>query len=72
MLIATIAAAVLASSVPVATETPTPQPAPKATEANPNQRVCLVRNITGSMLPLRTCKTLAKWRARGVDPLPQR
>jgi hypothetical protein len=72
MFITVIAAAVLVSTNPVAAgATPVPSIV-KAAETAPNPRVCLVRNITGSMLPLRTCKTLAEWRARGIDPLPQR
>ncbi len=72
MLITIIAAAVLASGVPAATETATPQPAPKAADATPNPRVCLVDNVTGSRIPVRTCKRLAEWRAAGLDPFAKR
>jgi hypothetical protein len=73
MFIATVAAAILASTTPVAAAT-TPAPAPAATPAavNANPRVCIIDTPTGSHLRLRTCKRLNDWRAQGIDPLPKR
>ena len=69
MFITAIAAAILASTNPVAaTATPTPTPAVKA-DATANPRVCVVDTVTGSRIPQRTCKRLAEWRAEGLDPL---
>jgi hypothetical protein len=34
-----------------------------------DQRYCVVYNITGSILPRKTCKTRHDWLAEGLDPL---
>ncbi|MCP3734755.1 hypothetical protein M9979_07720 [Sphingomonas sp. RP10(2022)] len=68
MLITAIAAAILSNTTPVPATT-APQPtAPAAYDP----RVCFEQRITGSMLPIRTCKKLSDWRARGVDPLAKK
>ena len=81
MLITTVAAALLSiTSAPQPTATPTPiaapvAPAPVVVAAAParaNPRVCLVDEVTGSRLPIRTCKSLDQWRALGLDPLAKR
>lgn len=75
MFVTAITAAVLAATTPVAASdipAPVASPTAKAVTISPNQRVCLVDKITGSMLPRRTCKTLAQWRALSIDPLPGR
>ena len=76
MLITAIAAALLSVTVapqPSATPTP-PAPAPVAStvRARYNPRVCLVDQVTGSHIPVRSCKSLDQWRALGLDPLAKR
>ncbi|MCU6453721.1 hypothetical protein LPN01_06495 [Sphingomonas sp. A2-49] len=71
MLIATIAAALVATVAP-ATADATAAPAPRIERPAANPRVCVVQRITGSMIPLRQCKSLADWRAEGIDPLARR
>lgn len=68
----TIAAAILSTTTPTAVETPAPAPAPRIETAKANPRVCVVDRVTGSMIPLRVCKTLSDWRAQGIDPLAKR
>ena len=80
MLITTVAAALLSvTGAPQPTATPTPIAAPVApapvvvaAPARANPRVCLVDEVTGSRIPLRTCKSLDQWRALGLDPLAKR
>jgi hypothetical protein len=42
-----------------------PADAPQARE----QKYCVVETVTGSRIPLRTCKTRRQWMAQGFDPL---
>ena len=44
---------------------------PDAGKSKPkrDQRYCVVYNITGSILPHKTCKTRQDWLAEGFDPL---
>ncbi len=41
---------------------------------NPDQRYCIVTDVTGSRLLRRECDKLGEWQARGIDPrlLPRR
>jgi len=41
---------------------------------SPDQRYCIVNEVTGSRIPHRACKTLAGWQEQGIDPrqLPRR
>ena len=43
---------------------PTPTASPKQ-----EQRYCVIDDITGSRLPVKTCLTRKEWLARGFDPL---
>jgi hypothetical protein len=72
MFVTAFAAAVLTTTPVIATDTPVPAPAPKAAPAAANPRVCFVDQVTGSHLRRKTCKTLAQWRALGIDPLEKR
>ncbi len=56
-----------AAGAPVAAPTSTPAP---ATTAKYNPRVCIVSEITGSLIRQRECRLLAQWRTDGIDPLP--
>jgi hypothetical protein len=77
MFVATVAAVLVANSLPVPATTPVNAPAAAAaapatarTKANP--RVCIVDRVTGSMIPLRQCRLLSDWRADGIDPLAKK
>ncbi|GGB17631.1 hypothetical protein GCM10011380_03940 [Sphingomonas metalli] len=41
---------------------------------NPDQRYCVVNDVTGSRLAHRECRALSDWQAQGIDPrlLPRR
>ena len=69
-LIAATAAAIIAVPAAARTVAPAPiAPAPVSTATPwPNQRVCLVDEITGSRVPVRMCHTRAEWAKLGIDP----
>lgn len=48
------------NSAAAATNTDTPKPAKQ-------RRYCIVNTVTGSMLPIKVCKTRAEWADEGVD-----
>lgn len=69
------AAAILSITTPAASAA-APAPAPATSAPAPaktakyNPRVCIVGQITGSLIRQRECRLLAQWRTDGFDPLP--
>ena len=75
IVLSSIAVAALAFAAPALASGPDGATAANGTvpevshaKPNPQQRVCVVFNITGSILPQKTCKTRKEWAAAGVDP----
>lgn len=72
-----LAGAALVASPALAAEAKTPagkSPELSSTSAEPapNQRYCVVSQITGSRIDNRECRTRAEWLKRGFDPLAPR
>jgi len=75
IILSSIAVAALSFAVPALDSGPDGAAAANGTvrdtsqvQPNPRQRVCVVYNITGSLLPQKTCKTRKEWAAEGIDP----
>ncbi|WP_404371074.1 hypothetical protein AB5I39_03195 [Sphingomonas sp. MMS24-J45] len=76
--ITTAALLSIAASPVIASEArPAPAPNTEAPQAaasgarvvNPKTRYCVIETITGSRIPVKTCKTRDEWLDRGFDPL---
>jgi len=69
VLIAAAMAATMSGGVAVAKEDPTPAADAAAPAPSDKTRYCMkAEPATGTILQARSCKTLAQWKALGVDP----
>lgn len=76
--LATAAVLSVAASPAIASETrPAPAPTTEAPQAaastsrvaNAKTKYCVVEQVTGSRIPVKTCATRDEWLDRGFDPL---
>lgn len=68
VLIAVAVAATMSGGIAAAKEDPTPA-TDSSTPAPDKKRYCIkAEPVTGTMLQAQQCKTLAQWKALGVDP----
>lgn len=77
-IVATLTIGAIAATTPAfAAPSADPSPAVAATrtaapDAKRDPRVCLIDTVTGSRIPVKTCKLRSQWIAQtGVDPLNQ-
>ncbi|MFA5963982.1 MAG: hypothetical protein WC804_08200 [Sphingomonas sp.] len=71
MLIGGAALAVAAPAMAASSATDTTGSGTKTEQAKPKpeQRFCVVSEVTGTRIPKKTCKTRKAWLAEGFDPL---